>query len=123
MKISDLFYGAWVIKSGFTYPETVGSKELKNLFMDIENNGEEAEKEIEKIYNPVPLSSEILKNSGLKNWGSYFWDDKAELRISNSYLEDETWVCEYGMNKLHLRYVHELQYFLKVCEIDMEIIV
>ena len=123
MKIDELFSGAWVKKSGASRPETVYSGDLKNIFMDIENFGLDRKKELEEIYEPVSLSPEILKKSGFNDWGSYFWDDKAEIRISRSCLDDGVWVCEYDKSKLCLHYVHELQYFFKVCGINISILV
>jgi len=121
MKLEELFYGAWVKRTDFKYPEQVSAGELKNLFMDIENFGEDRQKEIEEIYNPVPITPEILKNSGFKNWGSYFWDEKIEFRVSKSCINDSIWVCEYGRSKIELRYVHELQNFIKICDYNIEI--
>ena len=123
MKLEEMFYGAWIKKSGSSRPGILYAGDLKNIFMDIENFGSSREKEIEEIYKPVPISSEILKKSGFNEWGSYFWDDKAEVRITKFCADDDNWICEYGRNKLTLRYVHELQFFLMICGVEMEILV
>ena len=83
------------------------------------------------ILSPIPLTVEILEKNGLEKDdhgrlnGEYFDEDKnRDLEISVddktgeiwwSYNWDEYWI-------IRLRYVHELQHALRLCEIEKKII-
>jgi hypothetical protein len=77
-------------------------------------------------YMPIPLTPEILKKNGFeyfhKNYSSLSYDHPFKLKMTN-------WPDENGLGGLwticdivEIRFVHQLQHALRLCEIEKEIV-
>lgn len=75
-------------------------------------------------FTPIPLTTEILEKNGFKKRDGryqdvfYYYGD-LDLRI-DSRLEPCGYTL-YGVYELPIKYVHELQHALKLCNIEKEI--
>ena len=76
------------------------------------------------VYQPIPLTSEILYEnlSELPEVIRWFWDDKKST-------DDEMWFIIHTNSLDHItldaniRYVHELQHIMRLCGIEKEIVI
>lgn len=79
-----------------------------------------------RCIEPIPLTAEILKKNGFeyfhKNYSSLSYDHPFKLKMTN-------WPDENGLGGLwticdivEIRFVHQLQHALRLCEIEKEIV-
>lgn len=116
MKANELMIGNWYYweAEGKLYPMQVTKDTFRLSDEDISN------------FQPIPLTPEILEKNGLANeyYGSYFKEDEHMLLEISSSEDGISWTInfhEYGI--LKLEYVHQLQYALRLCGIEKEIVV
>lgn len=70
---------------------------------------------------PIPLTDEILEQNGFERVNGEYQDvfyvyDGIELLIDNEY-------TLFGQCKMPIKYVHELQHALRLCNITKEIVI
>lgn len=119
MKPSELMVGDWVTNTQNQQPEQV-CEIWEHMVMLAYNDLYEYDE-----FEPIPLTDAILKINGFQ----YYHKNFASLTPDHPFrLEMVEWADENGKGGLwvvggiiKIRYVHELQNALKVCEIDKEI--
>lgn len=119
MKPSELMKGDWVMNTQNQQPEQVCEIREHMVMLDYNDLYEYDE------FEPIPLTDAILKINGFQ----YYHKNFASLTPNHPFrLEMVEWPDENGKGGLwvvggiiKIRYVHELQNALKVCEIDKEI--
>ena len=103
----------WAIEEGQT--SILVKKDNCNWFVDIE------------WIEPIPLTPEILEKNGfrkLETYGTEKWlCDNLRLNV---YSSDGTWRFCADTNRnensvIYIRFVHELQHALRLCQIEKEI--
>lgn len=75
---------------------------------------------------PIPLTPEILEKNGLANdpYGCHFKEDEYMMLEISVEEEGIYWTINYNEYAiLKLKYVHQLQHALRLCEINKEIVV
>jgi hypothetical protein len=119
MKASELMIGDWVL-----YNETP-QQVLEISGIDDEVYLETDELVHQSEIQPIPLTPEILEKNGFeyfhKNYSSLSYDHPFKLKMTN-------WPDENGLGGLwticdivEIRFVHQLQHALRLCEIEKEI--
>ena len=138
MNIRDLMVGDWVkiktygVSDKFERTEAhiyVKVAEIGSGLITVDYNNDI--KEPYRIYEnteiePIQLTPEILKKNGFE----YYHKNFASLRYDHPFkLKMEKWPDENGLrglwsitNLIKIRYVHELQHALSLCEIEKEIV-
>lgn len=124
MNNKDLMIGDWV--NVFGNPKQMeGIREFRNgdevVYYDGDNGNF-----IENL-TPIPLTSEILEKNG---WKSYSHEDTPIFGMIQGFEIVLAWMDYYWQlcvdgtvyRKIKIRYVHELQHVLSLCEIEKEII-
>lgn len=129
MKANELMIGDWVM---LTDPINNGEKvQVKEIHGDGYITVDGA---ITKMFEPIPLTAEILENNFLTQRGE--WTEPVLYFFSNDYIEisikeytDGIWeviVDEVEMSglpswRMYVSDVHQLQHALRLCNIDKEI--
>lgn len=125
MKATELMIGDWVFCEGQPIPSNATIEEVFDdgvIFKGIHYEGDAS---LDRIF-PIPLTDEILKKNGFdyyhKNFVSTDYDSPFKLEMVG-------WPDENGNGGLWLinglfkiRFVHELQHALRLCEIEKEIV-
>lgn len=121
MKAEELMIDDWVYNTHNRQPEQVyeiGSGLVMLAYNDLYEYDE---------IDPIPLTDEILKQNGFK----YFHKNYASLGYEHPFqLKMNEWSDENGLGGLwticdiiEIRYVHELQHALRLCDIEKEIVI
>ena len=133
MKPNELMIDNWVLKDINHFEEEPMYARLDYRPYQIKN-GSDIDLALEtncigddSVYQPIPLTTEILENSGFEKC----WDEDIMLMVFDSIqIEVGDNYKRYQHEGMYLRgikhclhYVHELQHALKLCGIGKEIIV
>ena len=126
MKASDLMVGDWVL-------DTYTNKPM--MIEDINGGNPRFGQDLE----PIPLTPEILKKNGFKEYGKDDTDGAILYVLGDDFFGVSVWVniepCLLGIwriwagksqsysriDELPISFVHELQHALRLCGIDKEI--
>ena len=130
MEANELMTGDWVILSGDPNPQQVQELLIDSVTIQCWPH------RFDDI-NPIPLTPEILEKNGFKNRNGYQWiykDNYSKIRIDiapkvviDGEELGEPPICLtlegvlFNIN-MSIKYVHELQHALKICEIEKEIV-
>lgn len=131
MKANELMIGDWVYgldENGNKYKCQITELSKYDFYTEsseLPEGWENGDSFVE--IEPIPLTPEILERNGLyNNYNSeteyeeeyYVNEDGLDIHINGKKFEVR---CIDAVN-IHLRYVHELQHFLKLCRFDKEIV-
>ena len=118
MKANELMIGDWVMNTHNRKPEQVCEIRERMVMLDYNDLYDYDE------IDPIPLTDAILKSNGFeyhhKNFAALSYVHPFQLKMVE--WPDENGIGLWMIGGLFkIRYVHELQHAMKLCEIDKEI--
>ena len=136
MKAEELMIGDWVLKDMNYLEDDPMYTRLDYQPYQI-MTGDEIDVAIETncigdadVYQPIPLTVEILKSNGFERKGHRYgiYDDYFDFELHE--YNDGTWLATYHCCEMSLPdeqvlifHVHQLQHFMRHCGIEKEIII